>query len=184
MNTGIRLGAGQFALVISFSALAGAAIAIGMAGLRPAAAIAATKSADPAAAAVLGSSAGVGRANAPAACPVVHFDIGCKDSGKTKEFYSQLFDWKIKQQGPAGVIDTGSKEGIQGHITSLGHEPEHYVTFYVQVSDIQAYLDKAGKLGGKTLVPAVKIPTGQFAWIADPDGNIVGLLQQKAPDGK
>lgn len=117
-------------------------------------------------------------------CPVVHFDIGCKDNAKTKAFYSQLFDWKIEQQGPAGVIDTRSKEGIQGHITSLGHDPEHYTIFYVQVDDIKAYLQKAQKLGGKTLVPAIKIPTGQFAWLSDPDGNIVGLLQPKLPAGK
>jgi len=31
----------------------------------------------------------------------------------------------------------------------------------------RATLDKAGKLGGKTVVPPVEIPTGTFAWFAD-----------------
>jgi predicted enzyme related to lactoylglutathione lyase len=44
---------------------------------------------------------------------------------------------------------------------------------------VQVYLDKAGTLGGKTLVPPVEIPTGTFAWFADPDGNTVGLWKPK-----
>jgi predicted enzyme related to lactoylglutathione lyase len=44
---------------------------------------------------------------------------------------------------------------------------------------VQGYLDKAGKLGGKTLVPPVEIPTGTFAWFADPDGNTIGLWKPK-----
>jgi predicted enzyme related to lactoylglutathione lyase len=113
--------------------------------------------------------------------PVVHFEIGCRDSAKTREFYSKLFDWRIHAATMGGTIDAGGSKGIDGHITALGHEPQHYVTVYVQVDDIKAYLDKATALGGKTLVPAIKIPTGHFAWIADPDGNIIGLLHPKAP---
>lgn len=111
--------------------------------------------------------------------PVVHFEIGCRDTAKTQQFFSQLFGWQIQSAGPAALINTGTKEGIQGHITSLGHEPHNYVTFYVQVDDLAAYLEKAKQLGGKTLVPPVKIPTGMFAWISDPDGNIIGLLQPR-----
>jgi predicted enzyme related to lactoylglutathione lyase len=108
--------------------------------------------------------------------PVVHFEIGCRNSPKTQEFYAKLFDWKIQEHGPAAMVDTGSKEGIMGHITALGHEPHNYVAVYVQVDNLQAYLDKAGKLGGKTLVPPTEVPgMGHFAWMADLDGNIIGL---------
>jgi predicted enzyme related to lactoylglutathione lyase len=108
--------------------------------------------------------------------PVVHFEIGCRDMGSTAEFYSKLFDWKLQPMGPATMIDTGAG-GIAGHITSLGHEPHNFTHFYVQVDDLQAALDKAGALGGKTVVPPVTIPTGSFAWFADPDGNTVGLFK-------
>jgi predicted enzyme related to lactoylglutathione lyase len=110
--------------------------------------------------------------------PVVHFEIGCRDQAATREFYSKLFDWKLAPMGPATMIDTGS-EGIGGHISTLGHEPHHYTTFYVQVDDLQAALDKAKALGGATLVPPVEIPTGSFAWFSDPDGNTVGLWKPK-----
>jgi uncharacterized protein len=111
--------------------------------------------------------------------PVVHFEIGCRDGGKAADFFTRLFGWQIHAMGPAIMIDTGAGSGIQGHITSLGHEPYKYTTFYVQVDDVQAYLDKATTLGGKTLVPPVEIPTGTFAWFADLDGNTIGLWKPK-----
>jgi predicted enzyme related to lactoylglutathione lyase len=110
--------------------------------------------------------------------PVVHFEIGCKDTKKTQEFYAKLFDWKIEQQGPAAMI-AAAPGGIGGHISSLGHEPHQYTTFYVDVEDVQKYLDKAKSLGGKMLVPPVEIPTGTFAWMQDPEGNMVGLWKAK-----
>ena len=108
--------------------------------------------------------------------PVVHFEIGCRDIPKTQEFYSKLFDWSIQQAGPAAMIQTGGMGGIQGHISSLGHEPHNYVTVYVKVDDIPAYLAKAESLGGKKIVGPIKIPTGTFAWMSDPDGNVIGLF--------
>lgn len=114
--------------------------------------------------------------------PVVHFEIGCRDSKKTQQFFASLFDWKMEQFGPAAMIATGSQTGIQGHISSLGHEPHNYVTIYAQVDDIPRYLDKAGKLGGKTLVPATEVPgMGHFAWLADPEGTIIGLWKPMQP---
>src|SRR5437763_3389390 len=86
--------------------------------------------------------------------PVVHFEIGCKDSRKTQEFYKQLFDWKVDAMGPAAMI-AAEAGGITGHITALGHEPHHYTIFYVDVDDVGAYLEKAKSLGGKMLVPQV-----------------------------
>ena len=110
--------------------------------------------------------------------PVVYFEIGCKDRDKTEQFFGELFGWHIQKNGPASTIDAGGKGGIPGHITSLGHEPQHYTIFYVEVDDIQSCLDKAAALGGKTLVPPIKIPTGTFAWFSDPDGNTIGLLKR------
>jgi len=109
--------------------------------------------------------------------PVVFFEIGCRDRAKSEKFFGELFGWQINANGPASVIDTASKQGIPGHITSLGHEPQHYTIFYVEVDDVQAYLDKATALGGKTLVPPIKIPTGTFAWFSDIDGNTIGLVK-------
>ena len=113
--------------------------------------------------------------------PVVHFEIGCRDRGRTGDFYAKLFGWQITAAGPASNIQTGNPRDISGHITSLGHEPEHYTMFYVDVEDVQAALDKAAELGGKTIIGPIAIPTGTFAWFGDPDGNTIGLLKAPKP---
>jgi len=113
--------------------------------------------------------------------PVVHFEIGCKDVAKTSQFFGEMFGWQIQGMGPsAAMIDTAAPGGIPGHITALGHEPLHYTIFYVEVDDVQASLDKAVSLGGKMVVPPIKIPTGTFAWFSDPEGNTIGLLKKNA----
>jgi uncharacterized protein len=113
--------------------------------------------------------------------PVIHFEIGCRDIEKTTDFYSNLFGWEMNRMGHATMIKTDAG-GIGGHLVSLGHEPHNFVTVYVEVDHLQAYLDKAASLGGKTLVPPVKLPgdRGSFAWMADPEGNLIGLWNTKA----
>ena len=105
--------------------------------------------------------------------PVVHFEIGCKDRVATSTFYTQAFGWTI-DPGPMGAIETGGA-GIPGHIAALGHEPHQFTHFYIETDDVAASLAKVVSLGGKVIVPPVPIPTGAFAWFADPEGNIVGL---------
>jgi hypothetical protein len=75
--------------------------------------------------------------------PVVHFEIGCRDRVRSAEFFSKLFDWNTQEMGPATKIDSAAGSEINGHITSLGHEPQNYMTLYIEVEDVQACLDKA-----------------------------------------
>ena len=110
-------------------------------------------------------------------CPVVHFEIGCRDQARNAEFFSKLFDWQITQPNPASMIETAAGAGINGHIIALGHEPHNYVMVYVEVDDVQAYLDKATALGGKALLPIVTIPAGQFSWFSTPEGSIIGVIK-------
>ena len=113
--------------------------------------------------------------------PGIHFEIGGRDNAAAQAFYGKLFDWKMEKYGNVAMVATGSTAGIQGHLNTLGHEPHHYVTIYVQVDDVQLYLDRAGQLGGKTLLPPTEVPgMGHFAWFADPDGNILGLWKPMA----
>ena len=111
--------------------------------------------------------------------PVVHFEIAGKDGTKLQEFYRELFDWKVEVD-PAmnyGMVDTGG-EGINGGIFQAPPEAPPYLTFYIQVDDLQAYLDKAVSLGGSVMVPPTPIPNiGAFAMFHDPEGNLVGLFK-------
>jgi predicted enzyme related to lactoylglutathione lyase len=48
---------------------------------------------------------------------------------------------------------------------------------HVEVDDPAEFLEKAEKLGGKTVVPPTEIPDFglTFAFFADPEGHVVGL---------
>lgn len=108
--------------------------------------------------------------------PVVHFEIGCNDAPATRDFFSALFDWNIGGPDAGFTIDTGEGGTIPGHIVELAAEWGTYVTVYVQVDDLDATLAKAAELGGKTLVGPVELPgRGSFAWLAPPEGHIIGI---------
>lgn len=111
--------------------------------------------------------------------PVVHFEILGKDAAKLGEFYSELFGWNVNADNPMnyGLVDTGVEGAIRGGVGPAQDGPGH-VTFYVQVGDPQACLDKAERLGGKTVVPVTEIPNMvTFALLADPEGHVVGVVK-------
>ena len=111
--------------------------------------------------------------------PVCHFDIGCRDLGKTSAFYKEAFDWTMEPNGELQVmVNTGSDRGINGMITALGHEPHNYVMCYVETEDIEASAARIQELGGEVLIGPLPIPGGgKFAWWKDPEENLMGLFE-------
>ena len=113
--------------------------------------------------------------------PVLHFEIVCKDAGAGQGFYRDLFDWKIASDNPwnYGLVEKGSEDGIGGGIAGMNPEmSQPGVMIYVEVKDLQATLDKAESLGGKTTMPIMEIPgMVTLAQFSDPDGNVIGIVQ-------
>lgn len=115
--------------------------------------------------------------------PVVHFEIGSQDGERIRNFYSSLFGWNIDTNNPMnyGFVKTGGEGGIDGGVAQFkeGDNFPSYLTVYVQVDDLQSYLDKVESMGGKTVVPPTEIApeVGSFAMFSDPDGNVMGLFK-------
>ena len=112
--------------------------------------------------------------------PVVHFEISGRDYKKSIEFYRSLFNWKIEEAGafPYGMVQGEGDQAIGGGISPVAEGGSPGVTVYVMVDDLPAYLDRAVKLGAKTVMPPSPIPgIGEFAMFADPDGNVIGLFK-------
>ena len=110
--------------------------------------------------------------------PVIHWEITGKDASKLQQFYANLFGWNVDSNNPMnyGLVDTQTEDGINGGIAQE-QESATRVTAYVQVDDLQAYLDKAESLGGKTILPPTMIPdTVTLAMFTDPEGNIMGMV--------
>jgi uncharacterized protein len=112
--------------------------------------------------------------------PIVHFEIVGQDGKKLQDFYGNVFGWKIdaNNEWNYGIVDTDSGgAGIAGGIgPTMDQKPR--VTVYAQVPDLQATLDKAEQLGGKTLMPPTEIPGAvTMAMFADPEGNVMGIIK-------
>lgn len=107
--------------------------------------------------------------------PVVWFEVTGNDSKKMQSFYGELFDWKIEDNGGYGMVAAG-EGGIGGGVGSFPSAPPH-LTFYVQVPDLQAHLDRATSLGAEVVLPPTDLPGVSLAMFKDPEGNVVGLVK-------
>jgi predicted enzyme related to lactoylglutathione lyase len=121
--------------------------------------------------------------------PVVHFEIVGSDTKTLRDFYARAFDWQIEQMPSEGGIDyamarPGADHGIDGGIGAGMDPSQSYVSFYVEVPDINAMLEKIQGLGGSTIMPAMDVPNGpRIAMISDPGGHKVGLIQSDSSAG-
>ena len=110
--------------------------------------------------------------------PVVHFEIMGPDGPALQNFYRELFGWKVdpNNEWQYGMVETGGEGGINGGIAG---NPDGAsggrVTVYAAVDDLQAYLDKAERLGAKVVMPVTDMGDFAIAMFADPAGNITRL---------
>jgi predicted enzyme related to lactoylglutathione lyase len=107
--------------------------------------------------------------------PVVRFEIGAADDQALARFYGALFGWGLQAVADGyTVVDTRGGTGINGGI-GRSQSGEPWATFYVEVEDPQACLERAGALGGRTVWPVTELPGLAFAMLEDPDGLLVGV---------
>jgi predicted enzyme related to lactoylglutathione lyase len=92
--------------------------------------------------------------------PVVHFEITGADGTALQKFYRELFDWKIdtNNEWQYGMVETGGEGGINGGIAgNQDGAAEGRVTVHAAVDDLQAYLDKAERLGASVVMPVTEV---------------------------
>jgi uncharacterized protein len=112
---------------------------------------------------------------------VTHFEVLGQNPAGLRQFYGRAFGWKLGDPDSAmeyAMVETGDGGGIGG---GIGKAPEGtgHATFYVSVDDPAATLAEIEGLGGKTVMPPTQVPGGvTFAYFADPEGHVVGLLKE------
>jgi uncharacterized protein len=121
--------------------------------------------------------------------PVVHFEVVGKDAKMLRDFYAGLAGWTFDDAPPGPteyyVLPRGgntNSEGV-GIGGGVGGGPEGYeghVTFYIEVPDGGAALDKAESLGGtKMMGPDTPMEGLTIGLFTDPEGHTVGLVQSR-----
>jgi predicted enzyme related to lactoylglutathione lyase len=123
--------------------------------------------------------------------PVVHFEINSGAALRLQEFYADAFGWSIHRSdldgygdvATEGVCPGSGEPGIDGGI-GPSDDGNDFVTFYVQVPDVDEALQRVEALGGRTVLPPTKAGRVLLAMFTDPQGNRIGLVraQPLAPD--
>jgi predicted enzyme related to lactoylglutathione lyase len=127
---------------------------------------------------------------------IVYFEIPADDVDRAKGFYRSLLGWMIEptrvQMDPAMKammeyhdVTTGKATDVtpMGGTLSTGglykrQIPGSPIINHVMVEDIDEVLTNVEKLGGKIVIPKMKIKSvGYNAIIQDTEGNLIGIFK-------
>jgi uncharacterized protein len=115
--------------------------------------------------------------------PFVHVELATTDLGKAREFYQNLFDWKLEDMPMEDgamytLVEVGDNDyGVGGGMMKapMPGMPSNWMA-YVSVDDLEAATAKAKSLGGNVIRGITPVPgMGSFSIISDPTGAILGL---------
>ncbi|MEM1130249.1 MAG: VOC family protein [Pseudomonadota bacterium] len=78
-----------------------------------------------------------------------------------------LFQAEISGRSVPANLRVGVPEGA----------PASPTVFLTVLDSVEAAAERAWNVGGRVLSPVVSVPPGRYCYIADPDGNRVGLFE-------
>ncbi|MEO1734237.1 MAG: VOC family protein [Pseudomonadota bacterium] len=119
---------------------------------------------------------------APTEHALVWGEIPVTDLDASIAFYNKVFgyDLKIDNSGPNPMAMLPFQgDSIAGHLypgkpAKDGTGP----TLHLAVPDkVEIAAERCQEAGGQVLSPAIEIPPGRFIYVADPDGNSLGLFE-------
>jgi predicted enzyme related to lactoylglutathione lyase len=111
-------------------------------------------------------------------------ELYTKDTDRAAAFYSELFKWRAKpwdSPTPYTVFylsaDDRMAAGMLPITAEMGDVPPHWLPYF-QVENTDAIVARAEKLGAKTWVPPMDVPTvGRLAILADPQGASFAVIK-------
>ena len=116
--------------------------------------------------------------------PFVHVELMSTDVDKAKAFYSQMFDWELKDMDMGDMtyttINVGHGTGGGLMKNPIPNTPSMWMP-YILVDNLEDATAKARSLGAPVMKEMQEVPgMGWFSIITDPAGAMIGLWQPKA----
>lgn len=119
---------------------------------------------------------------------VVHFEIPAENLERAKEFYSEIFGWKIEETMPEYYLAYTTKTdekmmpiepgAINGGIQMKDNDTGKNPIIVINVPDIDDYLQKIEKMGGNIAMPKMNVDNMlYYARFYDPEGNVMGIVE-------
>ncbi|NWF53307.1 MAG: VOC family protein [Syntrophaceae bacterium] len=113
--------------------------------------------------------------------PFVHVELMTKDPVKSRQFYAQMFDWKLEEIPGMDYTIIQVGEGTGGGMLKSpdSNIPDHWLP-YILVDDVVSATQKARSLGAVITQDVAEVPGyGYFSVILDPTGAAFALWQAK-----
>ncbi len=124
--------------------------------------------------------------------PVVHFEVPVRKAklNKVRRFYEDVFGWKIEKVPKMDywTVQTEKTDPKTRMLRKRGmingglmkRRSEKGPVIVLQVRNVKNHVRKAEARGAKVVMPVMEVgDMGWYARVTDPDGNMIGLWQNK-----
>lgn len=116
--------------------------------------------------------------------PIIWWEIASHDAEKSAGFLKKIFGWEMKYDEANKIYDFPISKGesnlLGGEVFTLRKAKLPFLTFYVQVDDIDEKAKLIEELGGFILEPPFEIPSGsRICLFNEPSGVTLAMLERK-----
>lgn len=113
--------------------------------------------------------------------PVVYWELASHDAEKSIEFLKNVFDWEVEYDHQIGMYDIpageSAKEFAGGGVFTLRKAKLPFLTIYIKVDDLEAYVKKIETHGGYIVEPPLQVANSKICLFNDPSGVTFAMIQ-------
>lgn len=115
---------------------------------------------------------------------VSHFEIPAHDPERAARFYREVFGWRVEplawEGHPYYKVRDVAGPPMAGGIVPAGEGYPHPLLVIHVTAPLEAWLEKLQAAGGTLEQPPAETGGfGRFARFRDPEGNLLGLWEEK-----
>jgi predicted enzyme related to lactoylglutathione lyase len=112
---------------------------------------------------------------------ICYLQIPTADIARSVAFYQAIFGWKTRTRGDGSTaFDDGVGEVSGAWVTGRPSSPTPGLLLFIMVDDVAASSKMVEASGGKIVTALDRNAPEWFALFADPDGNVLGLYQERS----
>ena len=112
---------------------------------------------------------------------ICYLEIPAEQPERAARFYAAVFGWRMRKRGDGATAFDDAIGEVSGAFVT-GRPPSRSVglLLYVMVADITATIERIVSGGGEIVEPPVPEAPEVVARFRDPEGNVLGLYQERA----
>ncbi|MFJ6413632.1 hypothetical protein CHI12_12300 [Terribacillus saccharophilus] len=114
---------------------------------------------------------------------VIGFELNSQDPDKAASFYANVFGWKVGAPN-WGYHEVETAGAIDGGISKGPHDFPHGTRIQIEVEDLDKAIQAAKEEGAVVVREKMDFDSFYLAYLVDPVGIGIGLVQSRSKDQK